>query len=339
MKKVLKAVAAGMVFTVSAGMAQAETKLTLSSWLPPTHPVVTDMIVPWAEQVKAATEGRVSVNILAKGLGHPKVHYDIARDGLADITYSVHGYTPGRFVMTKAVEFPFSGNSAEALSVAYWRIHEKYLSKADEHKETQLLSVFTHGPGLIHNSQKTVTRVEDMKGMKVRVGGGVVNDVASAVGAVPVLKPASQSYELLSHGVADGTLLPMESIVGFKIQDLVTHTTLVPNGLYNVSFFLVMNKDRFSSLSAEDQQAIMNVSGEAFAKMAGQAWDRADAAALEQLKARGNEVIVADEAFVADVKARTSNLEGEWIKEAMSRGVDGEAALAELRQITANYAK
>lgn len=339
MKKVLTTVAAGIALSASATMAFAETKLTLSSWLPPTHPVVTDMIVPWTEQVKEATKGRVSVNILAKGLGHPKVHYDIARDGLADITYSVHGYTPGRFVMTKAVEFPFGGDSAEALSVAYWRIHQKYLSKAREHKDTQLLSVFTHGPGLIHNSKKDVTSVADLSGMKMRVGGGVVNDVATSLKAVPLLKPASKSYELLSHGVADGTLLPMESVMGFKIQDLVKHTTVVPGGLYNISFFLVMNRDRFRDLSKEDQDAIMRVSGEAFAKMAGRAWDNADSAALKAMKANGNEVTVASDAFIADVKQRTADLEGKWIKEAKKRGVDGEAALAELRQITATYNK
>ena len=337
MRKVLKTVVAGIVFSASVSTAYAETKLTLSSWLPPTHPVVKNMIVPWTEQVKEATEGRVTVNILAKGLGHPKVHYDIARDGLADITYSVHGYTPGRFVMTKAVELPFGGDSAEALSVAYWRVHQKYLSKAREHKDTQLLSVFTHGPGLIHNSQKTVNNVSDLSGMKMRVGGGVVNDVASSLKAVPLLKPASQSYELLSHGVADGTLLPMESVMGFKIQDLVKHTTVVPGGLYNISFFLVMNRDRFRDISKEDQDAIMHVSGEAFAKMAGRAWDEADKAALSALKANGNEVIVADDAFIDSVKQRTATLEGEWIKEAKKRGVDGAAALNELRQITASY--
>ncbi|WP_417226913.1 TRAP transporter substrate-binding protein [Amphritea sp.] len=336
MKNYLKTVAAGVLFA-STGMANADTTLTLSSWLPPTHPVVAQMIVPWTQQVEEVTEGRVKINILAKGLGHPKIHYDIARDGLADITYSVHGYTPGRFTLTKVVEFPFGGNSAEALSVAYWRVHQKYLAQANEHKGTQLLSVFTHGPGQIHNSQKKVSTVADLKGMKLRVGGGVVNDVARALDTVPLLKPASKSYELLSHGVADGTLLPMESVTAFKVQDIVKHTTVVPGGLYNISFFLVMNRDRFKSVSAADQAAIMSVSGEAFAKLAGRAWDAADAKALTAMKANGNEITTADAAFINDVKQRTSTLEAEWIKAAKKKGVDGAAALAELRQITADY--
>lgn len=339
MKKFLKAVAVGVVLTASQGMAHAATTLTLSSWLPPTHPIVSQMIIPWTKQIEEVTEGRVKVNILAKGLGHPKIHYDIARDGLADITYSVHGYTPGRFTLTKVVEFPFGGNSAEALSVAYWKIHQKYLAKANEHKGTQLLSVFTHGPGLIHNSQKTVTSVDDLKGMKLRVGGGVVNELSNALSAVPLMKPSSKSYEILSHGVADGILFPAETVTAFKLQDLVKYTTIVPDGLYNTSFFLVMNSDRFKSLSAADQAAIMSVSGEAFARLAGSVWDGADAAAMDVLKANGNEITVANSAFVDEVKQLSAPIEAAWIKEAAESGVDGAAALAELREITASYEK
>ncbi len=339
MKKFFKTVAVGFALAVSQGVAQADTTLTLSSWLPPTHPIVSEMIVPWVKQVEEVTDGRVKVNILAKGLGHPKVHYDIARDGLADITYSVHGYTPGRFPLTKVVEFPFGGNSAEALSVAYWKIHQKYLAKANEHKGTQLLSVFTHGPGLIHNSKKTVASAADLKGMKLRVGGGVVNELASSLGAVPLMKPSSKSYEILSHGVADGILFPAETVTAFNLQNLVKYTTIVPDGLYNTSFFLVMNKDRFKSLSEKDQEAIMSVSGEAFARLAGSVWDAADAAAMEELKANGNEITVANDAFLEEIKERSAPLEAAWIKEAEKRGVDGAAALAELREMTANYGK
>ena len=329
--------AACAFFALSVAGASAETVLTVSSWLPPKHPIVTDMIIPWGENVKKATDGRVSIKILAKGLGHPKIHYDIARDGLADVTYGVHGYTPGRFVMTKSVEFPFLSDSAEALSVAYWRVHEKYLSKADEHKDVKLLGVFTHGPGAIHNSKRDVKTVADMQGLKFRVGGGVVNDVAKALGTTPLLKPASKNYELLSHGVADGTLLPMESIKSFKIIELVPHTTAVPGGLYNVSFFLVMNQEKFDGLSKEDQAAVMSVSGEAFAKLAGAAWDKVDEAGMAAMKSAGNTVLTADQAMIDDIAAKTGGIEGAWVKQAAERGIDGKAVMTELRNIVKNY--
>lgn len=329
----------GLGMFLFASPAHAETVLTLSSWLPPSHPVVAQMIVPWTKNVEQATDGRVKIKILAKGLGHPKVHFDIARKGLADITYSVHGYTPGRFLATKAVEFPFMGDSAEALSVAYWRIHEKYLTKADEHKGTQLLSVFTHGPGAIHNGIKPVTSVADLDGIKLRVGGGIVNEVAQRLGAVPLMKPSSKNYELLSHGVADGTLFPLESVTAFKIEKMVPYTTLVPGGLYNTSFFLVMNEKRFKALPREDQDAIMSVSGEAFAKLAGQVWDAADAKALEDLKAAGSTIVTADDAFVAEVHAKTDDLADAWIEAIAAKGIDGAAVLDDIQDITSNYKK
>ena len=336
MKKTALSIAAA-VLALSATMARAETVWTVSSWLPPKHPIVTEMIIPWGENVKKATDGRVGIKILAKGLGHPKIHYDIARDGLADVTYGVHGYTPGRFVMTKSVEFPFLSDSAEALSVAYWRVHEKYLAGADEHKDVKLLGVFTHGPGAIHNSKRDIKSVADMQGLKFRVGGGVVNDVAKALGTTPLLKPASKNYELLSHGVADGTLLPMESIKSFKITALVPHTTAVPGGLYNVSFFLTMNQGKFDALSADDQAAVMSVSGEAFAKLAGKAWDAVDAAGIAAMKEAGNSVMTADQAMIDEIASKTSHLETDWIVEAKKRGVDGEAVMKELRDIVKNY--
>lgn len=312
-------------------------QLTLSSWLPPTHPVVTEMIQPWAESIEKATDGRVKIKVLAKALGHPKVHYDIARDGLADISYSVHGYTPGRFNLTKIAELPFTGDSAEAISVAYWKIYDKYLTKANEHKGTQLLGLFTHGPGHIHNSKKDVKSLDDLKGMKVRIGGGVVNDVAKALGTVPLLKPASASYEILSRGVADGIFLPMESILAFKIQDIVKHTTKIPGGLYNTSFFLVMNPDSFKRLSEADQKAVMAASGETFAKLSGKVWDAYDAKATDALTANGNAVIEADEALLTDIKAKTSDLESAWIKSADEKGIDGNQVLEEFRQLIKDY--
>lgn len=336
MNKLISAIAGLTVLTMaSTGIAQ--TKLTLSSWMPAKHPLAADIIFPWAEKVEEVTEGRVKVDVLKKGLGHPKVHYDIARDGLADITYSVHGYTPGRFVLTKVAEFPFSGTSAEAQSVAYWRVHNKYLAQANEHKDVKLLALFTHGPGMVHNNQHPIKTTTDFKGLKLRVGGGVVNQVATSVDAVPLLKPASKTYELLSHGVADGTMLPMEALNGFKIMDLVKNTTLVEGGLYNISFFLVINKERWNELDPKDQAAIESISGEHFAKMSGKVWDRIDQAAKAAAEKNGNTLTHADENFVRELKKQTAHIEAEWIEQARKKGVDGAAALQELRAIATEY--
>jgi TRAP-type C4-dicarboxylate transport system substrate-binding protein len=326
--------AASLLATASV---QAAT-LRLSSWLPAGHPIVKDMIVPWTQQVAEATDGRVTIEVLPKPLGNPPSHFDLAMNGIADVTYGVHGYQPGRFLLTKSVEFPFLGNSAESVSVAYWRMYKKHFEQANEHAGVQVLSMFTHGPGQIYNAKRPVKDIGDLSGLKIRVGGGVVNDVAKAIGVTPLLKPAPTSYELMANGVADGVFFPKESIKSFKLTKLVRHATLVPDGLYNVSFFLVMNPKSFAGLSKQDQEAVMKVSGENFARLAGKAWDKVDVIGVEAMKADGVQVIDAPDALVAQIKERTGGIEGAWVDAAKGKGVDGAKVMTDLRAEIAKVA-
>jgi len=311
--------------------------LSLSSWLPPSHPIVANMMVPWIENVKKATDGRVSIKILAKGLGHPKNYFDIVKNGMADVGYTCNNYTPGRFSVSEGVELPFLGDTSESMSVSYWRTYQKYFAKADEYRGIKLLGLMVHGPGQIHNSKKSIEHVADLKGMKFRISGGISGKVCESLGMVGIQKSATKNYELLSRGVADGTLLPLESIKSFNLTKLVPYTTIIPGGLYNVSFYLAMNKKTFNSFSTADQKAIMNVSGEAFAKLAGRAWDKVDRIGLQAIKDAGNSVTVASPEFIAEIKHAIKDVEAGWVKKANAKGVDGAAALKFLRAQVADY--
>ncbi|ETX30283.1 TRAP transporter substrate-binding protein [Roseivivax isoporae] len=264
--------------------AAQETVLRLSNWLPPSHPIVKDIVVPWSEAVAEATEGRVSVQILDAPLGPPPAHFDLAATGAADVTYAPHGYTPGRFGLTDIVELTLITPSSTALSVAYQRLHEQMLAEADEHQGVKVLSVFTHGPGHLFTTGADVTPLSAVEGLKIRVGGPLPSQLAEAMGMVPLQVPSTQTYEVLSGGVADAIYFPHESIVFFKLDSIVSKALTVEGGLYNTSFFMVMNQAKWDSLSDEDKAAIDGVSGEALARMAGQAWDTADAAGLEAMQ-------------------------------------------------------
>ncbi len=336
MKKLFAAGFLAGLLAVSAS-AQAKTTLRFSNWLPPTHPITTLMIQPWADRVAEATNGNVEINLLAKPLGKPPSHYDLARDGIADVTLGVHGYTPGRFVATQIAEIPFLGDSAEAISVAYWRTHEKYLAAANEHEGTKVLGVFTHGPGHMYSIEKPIQSVADLDGMKIRVGGGVVNDVGKALGAVTLLKPASESYEILSRGVADGIFFPKESIGSFKLSKVLKYATIVPGGMYNTSFFLIMNKRKWDRLSPEDQRAVDSVSGEAFAQLAGRGWDQADTIGEQAMEAASMQVSTASPALMNELKSRLASIETTVLQRLNDKGIDGKAALAMLRAEAAAY--
>lgn len=334
------ALGASLATAMGVSAAQAETVLNASIWVPPTHPVHAGMIKPWAEKVEAATNGNVRVNILPKAVAGPAQHFDVVREGQADLGFHVHGYNPGRFVLTKAAEFPFLGNSAETTSVAYWRIYEKYLAQHNEHEGVKVIGVFTHGPGTIFNNQRPIRALADLSGLKMRVGGGIANEVAQAVGVVPVLKPAPASHELLSQGIIDGAFFPLESMRSFKLQDLVTNVTQVPGGLYNVSFVMMMNLDKWNSLSKADQDAIMSVSGENWARMAGKAWDDYDAKALEEIEAAGSiEIETADRELVEAIRTATAGIEAAWYEEVAKLGVDGAAVMREMRAEIAKLEK
>ena len=320
----------GVLAVATAPAARAETVLRLSNWVPPSHLISRDILAPWAGEVERVTEGRVRVDILKAPLGKPPAHFDIARDGLADVTVGVHGYTPGRFVLTEIAELPFLSDSAKALSVAYWRVHERYLAKAGEHKGVHLLALWAHGPGHIFNARRPIRAIDDLAGLKFRVGGGLVSEISDALGTVAVQAPATQAYELVANGVADGIYFPVESVTFFNLTEPLRYATLIPGGLYNSSFFLVINEASWQALGAADQAAIMAVSGEALARRAGRAWDAADHAGLEAMTAAGTALEVADAAMLESLKAQLAFARRDWVDRASDRGVDGALALAAL---------
>ena len=317
----------------------AQVTLNVNTWVPPSHLLVADVTMPFCADVTKATQGRVKCNLLPKAVAAPPQTPDAVKDGLADLSFVVHGYTPGRFALTDVVEFPFLGDTAESVSVAYQRIHAKYLAKLDEHKGVHVLAVFSHGPGQIYNTKRAVNALKDLEGLKIRVGGGMVNEIAKLLGTVPMLKPAPESYELLSQGVADGLFFPEESVLSFKLVPLVKHTTYVPGGLYNVSFALVMNEAKWKQISPADRAAIDKLSGEALARRAGKAWDAVDARGEKALRDAKVPIVIADAKFIAEIKGKTAGLAQAWFEKAKTKGVNGPEVLEALRADIAAAAK
>jgi TRAP-type transport system periplasmic protein len=321
--------AASMLLALATPGASAQTTLTMSSWVGPTHLLTRDVLGGWAANVEKATQGRVKFQMLPKHPSAPPGTFDAVRDGLVDVSYVTASYTPARHPLPLLAELPGNGATAVVNSVAFSRMHWKYLHQANEYKGVKLLGVFTHGPGQMFTVKKPVLAVADLAGMKIRSGGGISEASAKALGASPLVKPAPESYELLSSGVADGTFFPSESIKSFNLDKVVRYATLFPGGFYSSSFGFFMNEDKWNKLSKQDQDAIMSVSGEALARLAGQAWDAADKVGLETLRAAGATIADASPAFVADVRKRTEPLVQEWIKQANAKGIDGAKVVAE----------
>jgi len=327
-----RAGAAAIAFFMVAGAASAQqTTLNVSSWMPASH-VLSQTVGKWCDQVAEATAKRVVCKLLSKPVAPPPGTFDAVREGLADVSYSVHGYTPDRYTLSQIAELPFSGDSAEANSVAYQRIFDRYFARINEHRGLKVIAVFTHGPGQLYTTKKPVESLADLQGLKLRGDGGMVANVGKAIGVSIVLKPSVEAQESLSSGAIDGLFGPAETIDSLRLEKLIRYRIVFPGGLYNTSFAFVMNQATWERIGTADQAAIARLSGEHAARMFGRAWDDVDRRALAAMQANDVRANFADRAFVAAVRARTAPIELKWIAEARAKGLErAEQALREFR--------
>ena len=327
----LGACLAAALFTSAPARAQKPVELNYSVWIPQSHILVANFMVPWAQEVEKATQGRVKINFLPKPVTNPQGHFDAVRNGVVDLAFISHSYYPGRFDLMKVATLPFNGNSALSTSVAAWRMYDKHLAGANEHRGVKLLGIYGHGPGGVYTSKKVIEKIEDFENLKVRIGGGTAADVADALKVNAVVKPAPESYELMSTGVVDGVFFPPESIASFRLDGIVKNATVFPGGLYSDTHAIIMNEQAFAKLAPADQAILMKLSGEHIAQLGGKAWGDADSAALQSLRSKNVTFHQASPKLIADVKARTAHLEKAWLDAAKAKGIDGPKVLQDFR--------
>jgi TRAP-type transport system periplasmic protein len=325
------ALAGAVALAFGAPAAAQETSLTFSTWVPLNHPISTYIFNPWFEQVEKDSGGAVKFRTLPKPVAAPNQHYDAVSKGQVDITYSTYGYQPERFMPYLVSELPQLGETAVHNGVALWRIHKKYYEKLPLHQDVQLIGLMTHGPGLMHHTKKPIMVPDDLKGQKIRVGTDVSRLIVNHFGGVVITQPAPKSYEILSQGIADGIFFPMESVKSFNIAKIVTHTTYVKGGLYSSGFWFAMNKEKFNSLPQKAKDAITKNGGEAFARLAGKGWDRADAEGLALAKDNKNTYQEASPEFVAKLNELTKKIEGDYAAALDKLGLPGKQVIADYR--------
>jgi TRAP-type C4-dicarboxylate transport system substrate-binding protein len=307
--------------------------MIISSWLEP-HAMNRVLFPQWIEAIEEATEGRVTGRI-EFGLAPPPGQLDLITDGGADATWIFHGYNPGRFVVTKLIELPGFEGDAEAASVAYWRAHEQFLDGANEHEGVVVAALMTHGPGQLY-MRESLDGLDDLRGKKIRIGGGVSADVSDALGIVGVQVPAPQVYETLSQGVADGVMMPLETNKSLRLYEVAPVTYLMPGGLYRGSFAIIMSQAFLDRLSEEDRAAVLTTTGETLSQMAGKVWADADLQGMETIEERTelHEFSAEDQAKFAEV---AEGLRQAVIEEVSAKGVDAEGAVALIDEVMRGY--
>ncbi len=342
LRRAILGIASALALTALGGtMALAqEVTLRLHQFLPAQANVPKHVLDVWADKVEADSGGRIKIErypAMQLG-GKPNELYDQVVDGVADIIYTVPGYTPGRFPRTEVFELPFMMTTAEAVSRAYWDLLESDM-RANDYKDVHVLAVWVHGPGLIH-SKAPVTTVADLNGVKIRAPTRTTNMLLTALGATAVGMPVPAVPESLSKGVIDATALPWEVTAALKISELVGNHTEFPGApLYTTAFVFAMNKGVYEGLPADLRAVIDANSGVEFSAFAGRTMEEDDASARQIAVDRGNNIIALTPEQIAEWKAAAEPVIAAWVAEMTAAGIDGQGLLDNTRAAIAKYSQ
>jgi TRAP-type C4-dicarboxylate transport system substrate-binding protein len=329
---------AAIAAMAATGAFAQEVTLKLHQFLPAQANVPKLILDVWADNVEDKSGGRIKIDRFPSMQlgGTPPELLDQSIDGVADVVWTVVGYTPGRFPTTEVFELPFMVQDARAASCAYWKMFEEHM-EGDEFAASKILGTWVHGPGMFHTADPVETPA-DLQGMKIRGGSRLVNELLTLAGATPVGMPVPAVPEGLSKGVIDGTTIPWEVTTALKIPELVeNHTEFEGPALYNLTFVLAMNKDKYESLPADLQKVIDENSGLDFSIFAGGTQADADGPAREFAVDMGNNIVTVSD--TSEWQALVAPIYDTWIADMNGRGKDGQALIDQARALMGGECK
>jgi TRAP-type C4-dicarboxylate transport system substrate-binding protein len=324
------------------GHAQApQVTLRMHHFLPPVSNGHAKFLAPWAKKVEDESQGRIKITIFpAMQLGgSPPQLFDQARDGVADLVWTLPGNTPGRFPGVETFELPFVAHrKAVVNSLALQEFADANL--AQEFREVKPICFWAHDHGLIH-ANKAIAKQEDLQGLKLRFPTRLAGEALRALGVNAIGMPIPQVPESLAQRVIDGTVVPWEVVPAIKVHELVKFHTEIPGSptLYTATFILAMNRAKYDGLPADLKAVIDKNSGQTAAAMAGRVWDEQAVVVSDMVKKRGNSITTLSDDEAARWRKTTQPVIDAWLKSSMERGLDGEKLLADARAAIAKHDK
>ncbi|GAB6147358.1 TRAP transporter substrate-binding protein [Desulfocicer niacini] len=306
---------------------------------PPVSYIQKDIFDPWAAEVNKATQGRVKiVNFYAESLGKAVDAFDNTVSGICDIAEVGHEYTPGRFALSMVYYLPFLGaNSSETVSLALWDLYKEFPEIRDEYPGVKVLSLWGTPAFQILTKKNPIQTLSDVKGLKIRCGGGPVVPVLKACNAAVIVMGAGSAYESLERGTIDGTFFPIGDSHAFRLGDVINYCTEL--NMINISFGLIMNENAWKSLSAEDQETITKLTGAHFAGLAGKAWDANEAIGKKSLIEKGVEFIQPSPEEKKKFENATASLVTQWIDDMEKEGLPGKKIVERAKSLIVKYSK
>jgi TRAP-type C4-dicarboxylate transport system substrate-binding protein len=253
----------------------------------------------------------------------------------------VAGYSANRFVRSQVFELPFMMTNAGATSRAAWDWVQKHAM--DEYKDVKLLAVHVHGPGVLFTKNKPITRIEDLRGLKMRGPTATITKMLANMGATPVGMPVPQVPEALSKGVIDGAVIPYEVAPSLKVNELTRFASETPKGspaLYTTFFVVPMNRARYDALPPDLKAVIDKNSGRELSAFLGSTQEGNDVPGRKAFtETAGYTITQIAPAEVERWKKATDNLDDEWVAEMNKRGLNGKAMLDDARSLIQQYSR
>jgi TRAP-type transport system periplasmic protein len=284
--------------------------------------------------LKAASGGTITTTLFpSEQLGKAFDHYDMARDGISDVSYVNPGYQPGRFPIFAAASLPFMVSNAKAGSAAIDAWYRAYAAK--EMKDVHFCFAFAHDPGALHSRKKIVSPAE-IKGMKVRPASATIGQMVTLLGGTNVQASAPESRDMLERGVADAITFPWGSLTLFGIDKVVKYHMDVP--LYVTPFVWVMNNDKYNAMSASQKKAVDSHCTSEWAEKVASAWADFEIAGRAKLVAdSGREVYKLTPDQLNAWKQAVAPTEIQWAADLKKTGQDPAPVMAAFKQSLAKY--
>ena len=314
--------------TLQSSWAQDKTvNMKVSLWVPPAHPLV-PATQAWAADIEKASGGTIKMSVFpSEQLGKAFDHYDMARDGIADITYVNPGYQPGRFPIAAAGQLPFVFNDGKKGTLALNEWYQKYAKT--EMKDTKLCFAFIHDPGTLHGKKKIVLP-EDLKGVKVRPAQSTIGEMVKLFGGTNVQASAPESRDAIERGVADEITFPWGSIFLFGIDKVVKYHIDVP--LYTTVFTYNINLAKYNAMSDGQKKIIDDHCTPEWASKVTDPWTDFEANGRVKMKAlAGHEVYPLTPEQLATWKKAVAPLNASWAEQVKKAGGDPVAIEADLQ--------
>ncbi len=319
---------------VTPGFAQEKTvSLKMSLWLPPAHPLV-PATQAWAADIEKASGGTIKMSVFpSEQLGKAFDHYDMARDGIADITYVNPGYQPGRFPIAAAGQLPFVFSDGKKGTLALNEWYHKYAPT--EMKDTHLCFAFIHDPGSLHGKKKIVVP-SDLRGVKVRPAQSTFGEMVKMFGGTNVQASAPESRDALERGVADEIAFPWGSMFLFGIDKVVKYHMDAP--LYTSVFTYNINLDKYNSLSPAQKKVIDDHCSPEWASKVSDPFSEFEANGRIKMKAlEGHEVYPLTPEQLDEWKKAVKPLHDSWAEAVKKAGGDAAAIDADLQATLKKY--